>query len=174
MQIILLGVQEASCPEEVRWLWSNHFDSTSASKTRTCCQVGLFSWMNCWCIGRDLVGVVRGLVVEEDVQGHVKIAVVHRPVQMGVERSDREVEDTGMTRQILLAVVHQLADRGGRVVVQGEKATMSQHGGASSNSKETQVPITSRIVSWFTGRITPFSVMMPAISSAGVTSKAGL
>ena len=34
--------------------------------------------------------------------------------------------------------------------------------------------ITSRIVSVFTGRITPFSVMMPAISSAGVTSKAGL
>ena len=32
----------------------------------------------------------------------------------------------------------------------------------------------ARIVSVFTGRISPFSVMIPAINEAGVTSKAGL
>jgi hypothetical protein len=33
---------------------------------------------------------------------------------------------------------------------------------------------TSRIVGAFTGRMMPLSVMIPAMSSAGVTSKAGL
>ena len=44
----------------------------------------------------------------------------------------------------------------------------------AENVARSHVSIISRMVRASTGRMTPFSVMMPAISSAGVTSKAGL
>ena len=37
--------------------------------------------MNCWCSGCDLIGVVRGLGIEKQVQSHVKIAIADGPLQ---------------------------------------------------------------------------------------------
>ena len=64
------------------------------------------------------------------------------------------------------------------MVMQREENGMSQHGGVSredfGGNRAQDEARTRRIDSVFTGLITPFSVMIPAISAAGVTSKAGL
>ena len=70
----------------------------SASKTRTSFQFGLFSAIKRWWDGhrrhRRLLGI------EDDVQRHVKVAVVHRSRQVGIGSATCEIDDTRVAAEV--------------------------------------------------------------------------
>src|SRR5260370_25768784 len=116
--------------------------------------------------------------MEEDVEGDVEIAHVHRSRKFRLRSAAGEEEDSGVVRQVLLAGVEERLPLGDGAVCEREVDVMGQHGLVSltrrmrGSDHAVACGRVARIDSALTGRITPRSVMMPVISSAGVTSEA--
>ena len=75
---------------------------------------------------RRLVGVVCGLVGEDDVQGHVEIEVVHFAAQFGGQLAAGEEDDAGVRGEIVAARLNQTGAGGLGTVVQREKDVVGQ------------------------------------------------
>ncbi len=72
-----------------------------------------------------LVLVVGFLVLEDDVQGHVKFPVVDRPIQFFGQGAGCEKDLVGVFGEVLPARVHGLFLGLGRIILQREVDIMS-------------------------------------------------
>ena len=78
--------------------------------------------------GGVLVDVVVSRCVENEVQGHVPIADVHRAIEFLSQRTAGEKDDAGMTGQMRLASRDQRRFREVAAILEREKDVMSKHG----------------------------------------------
>src|SRR5581483_6019130 len=75
-----------------------------------------------------LVGVVRGLAVEDQVQAHVELEVVDRPAQLRGPRATGEVNRTRVAGEVLLARLDEPVPGGGGGVAEGEVDVVREQG----------------------------------------------
>src|SRR4051794_33667567 len=93
---------------------------------------------------RRLVLIVGFLVGEDDVQGHVEIAIVDLAVQFRSENASPEENDARMRRQVLVARLHEPGTSGFTAVVQGEIDVVGQQCGHGASQREDGYGTVSR------------------------------
>ena len=108
--------------------------STAESNTRTFAQLSRHSVDERVMQRGILVGVVRGLGLEDDVQRDVELQVIDRPAQPLFARAACEEDDPGVSDQVFLAGRDEVLDRGLGTILQREVNIVSEHRAVISRS----------------------------------------